>query len=358
MVASPEKPAMEIPASIEDVTPTWVSAATGWSVTSVQPELIGVGIGVSSAVYRLHLQGDGVPATVVAKLPALDPAAVFTSTVLRMYIREVRFFEELAAQCPVRVPAFHGGVVDEETSGFCVLMEDMGQLRVVDQVIGMSPDDAAHAVDELAAWHAQWWGRGDELAAAGITVSLGDPIYPAVLPMVFGEGWAKVTAEMDVPDTIQRVGGQRFSDAMARLLQELSTGPNTMVHGDFRADNMLFADDGSIVLLDFQLIGSGSGAYDLAYFVTQSLDADVAAEHERYLFDRWTAGLRSGGVPESDLDRLWDDYRRAALFCLVYPIVASRGMDLADPRQHDLVQCMNTRFVRAVDQLRLDDLLG
>jgi hypothetical protein len=358
MVASPEQPAREIPASIEEVTPEWLSAATGWSVTAVASEIIGVGIGVSSAVYRLHLQGEGVPATVVAKLPALDPAATFTSTVLRMYIREVRFFEELAAQCPVRVPAYHGGAVDEETSGFCVLMEDMGRMRVVDQVAGMSPDDAAHAVDELAAWHAQWWGRGDELADAGITVSLRDPIYPAILPMVFGEGWEKVTGEMDVPETIQRVGGQRFSDAMAGLLEELSSGPNTVVHGDFRADNMLFADDGSIVLLDFQLIGSGSGAYDLAYFVTQSLDAEVAAQHERSLFDRWVDGLRTGGVPEGDLDRLWDDYRRAALFCLVYPIVASRGMDLTDPRQHDLVHCMNTRFVRAVEQLQLDDLLG
>ena len=349
-----------IPASIDEVTPAWLSEVMRADVTSVETEQIGVGIGVSSALYRVRLTGPESqtrPETVVVKLPALDEAAVFTSTILRMYIREVGFFDELASASPIRVPERYHAEVDEETSRFVVVMEDMGRMRIVDQVQGMAVEDAEHAVDELAAWHAQWWGRGDELAEQGITVSLGDPIYPAILPMVWAEGWDKVSAEIDLPEAIERVGGQRFSDAMAGILRDLSQGPNTMIHGDFRADNMLFADDGSIVLLDFQLIGSGSAAYDLAYFVTQSLDASVAAEHERALFDRWIAGLRGAGVAGSDVAHLWDDYRKAALFCLVYPVVASRGMDLDDPRQRGLVECMNTRFARAVDQLELDALL-
>ena len=86
-----------IPCSIEDVTPGWLSAAMGLPVTAARIEQFAVGIGVSSALYRVHLEGEGVPATVVVKLKALDPAAVFTSSVLRMYIREARFFQELAA---------------------------------------------------------------------------------------------------------------------------------------------------------------------------------------------------------------------------------------------------------------------
>ncbi|HYD10170.1 MAG TPA: hypothetical protein VEA78_08710, partial [Acidimicrobiales bacterium] len=67
--------------------------------------------------------------------------------------------------------------------------------------------------------------------------------------------------------------------------------------------------------------------------------------------------LRAGGVPAGDLERMWEDHRRAALFCLVYPIVASRGMDLDDPRQRGLIDCMNGRFSRAVDELGLEDVL-
>lgn len=349
-----------IPASIDDVTPAWLGEVMGHDITSIDVEQIGVGVGVSSALYRVALTGPEStdrPETVVVKLPALDEAAVFTSTMLRMYIREVGFFEELASRSPIRVPERYHAEVDQETSRFVLVMEDMGGNRTVDQLAGMDIADAEVAVDALADWHATWWRGADALAEAGMVVSLGDPIYPAVLPLVFGEGWEKVTTQLQVSDAIERVGGQRFSDAIAGLLADLNREPRTMTHGDYRADNILFQPNGQPVLLDFQLIGSGSGAYDLAYFVTQSLDPEVASVHERALFDRWVARLEAQGVPAADLSRMWDDYRTAALFCLVYPIVASRGMDLDDPRQRGLIECMNGRITRAVDELSLADLL-
>jgi hypothetical protein len=346
----------EIPASIDDVTAAWLTEVTGFSVETIAIEQIGAGIGVSSALYRVALTGENCPASVVVKLPALDEAAVFTSTILRMYIREVAFFNELAGESPVRVPASYYAAVDEETSRFVVVMEDMGAMRIVDQTEGMTVGDAERAVDALAQWHATWWGKGDDLAARGLTVSLGDPIYPAVLPMVFDEGWQKVTGAMDVAPAIQRVG-PGWTAAMPGLLADLSRGPNTMTHGDYRGDNLLFDTDGSVVLLDFQLIGTAVGAYDLAYLVTQSLEADVASANERALFDRWLTGLRAAGVADGDLAAAWEDYRKAALFCLVYPIVASRGMDLNEPRQRVLIDKMNSRFARAVDELDLTALV-
>ncbi len=346
----------DIPESIESVTATWLAEATGLAVDAITVSQIGEGIGVSSALYRVDLEGTDCPESVVVKLPALDEAAVFTSTILRMYIREVNFFTELAAQSPVRVPQHYYAAVDEETSRFAVVMEDMGAMRLVDQVEGMSVADAERAVDALAQWHATWWGKADALAARGVTVSLGDPIYPAILPMVFDEGWQKVTGEMEVAPAIRRVGG-RFVAAIPKLLTTLSQGPNTVLHGDYRGDNIMFDSDDAAVLLDFQLIGTGSGSYDLAYLVTQSLEPELAAANERALFDRWTDGLRAAGVAADDLARAWEDYRTAALFCLVYPIVASRGMDLSDQRQHDLVDTMNNRLARAVNELNLADLL-
>jgi len=345
-----------IPATIDDVTADWLREATGLDVQAVEIEQIGVGVGVSSALYRARLTGTGCPATVVVKLPALDEAAVFTSTMFVMYLREVRFFAELAHRVSMRVPACHHAAGDDATSQFVVVMEDLGGLRCVDQTVGMAVEDAERAVSELAAWHALWWRKADELVGAGIAVCLSDPIYPAVLPMVFGEGWDKLAAADLLPSAIEAIG-PRFGPAMAGLLTDLATDPTTMIHGDFRADNLLFAPDGSVALVDFQLTGRGSGAYDLAYFVTQSLEVDVAAANERALFDRWIAALQVGGVPEADLGRMWEDYRKAALFCLVYPVVASRGMDLSDPRQRDLVVSMLRRFDRAVEELDLADLL-
>ena len=346
-----------IPGAIEEVTAAWLAEVTGLPVTSFEAQQIGVGIGVSSSVYRLVLEGAGCPPSVVVKLPALDEAAVFTSSVLRMYIREVRFFEQLADRSPIRVPGCHHAAVDEATSRFVVVMEDLSDLRAVDQLAGMAPPDAERAVDALAAWHATWWGQAEPLAEAGVTVHLADPIYPAVVPMVFDEGWEKITgAGIDVPAAIRAVQ-PGFNAALPGLLAHLAEAPTTVIHGDYRADNLVFCPDGTVAAFDFQLIGTGSGAYDLAYFVTQSIEPADAGAQEQALFERWTAGLVAAGVPQPDLDGLWEAYRHAALFCLVYPVVASRGMDLDDPRQRRLVECMLQRFGRAVDELRLAELV-
>lgn len=345
-----------IPTKVEDVTPAWLSEATGLDVETFELDQIGVGIGVSSALYRARLVGPDCPASVVVKLPALDDAAVFTSTMLRMYLREAGFFHELAAQAPIRVPACLHASVDAETSEFVLVLEDFGGLRAVDQVKGMQVADAEQAVDGLAAWHATWWRGADELMAAGLTVGLGDEIYKAVLPTVFAEGWEKLGTELGIPSSVQAVG-PRWTAAMPGLLDRLAETPTTMIHGDYRADNLFFEDDGTVAAVDFQLIGTGRGAYDLAYFITQSLDGPDASQHERPLFDRWVVGLEGADVPAQDLATAWDDYRAAALFCLVYPVVAWRGMDANDPRQCQLATTMLQRFDRAVAELDLTELL-
>ena len=258
-----------IPSSIADIDASWMAAAVGQPITGVNHEQIGEGVGVSSAVYRSTLEGGDLD-SVVVKLPALAEEAVFTSTVLRMYIREVRFFENLAHQSPIRVPAGYHGAVDLETSQFVQVMEDMGSMRMVDQNEGMNIDDAQRAVDELAAWHATFWRKADAPVDRGDVVCLSDPVYPAVLPMVFAEGWEKVNNAMDVDPVIASVG-PGWVDWMPSALERLSGAPNTITHGDYRADNILFDDEGNVVLLDFQLTGRGSASYDLAYFVTQSL---------------------------------------------------------------------------------------
>ena len=346
----------DIPGSIEDVDAEWLASCTGLSVSSVEVEQIGVGIGVSSAVYRLRLQGEGVPETLVLKLRALDEAAVFTSSVLRMYEREVKFFDELATQSPIRVPrGFHGAVSDDGAT-YALVMEDMGGHRQVDQNEGMTLADAERSVDELAAYHATFWRRAQPYVDSGAALSLRDEVYPAVLPMAFAEGWEKLQAGMDITPAIGAVA-RRWTEEMPSMLNRLCTEPTTVIHGDYRADNIFFDEDGGVVLLDFQLTGMGSGSSDLAYFVVQSLDAEVASTAERDLFDRYVDGLRTAGVAAEDTERLWDDYRLAALFCLVYPVVASRGMDLGDPRQFELLDKLNTRFARALEELALAELL-
>ena len=228
--------------------------------------------------------------------------------------------------------------------------------RIIDQTLGIGIEDARRAVDALAKIHAKWWGKADGLAADGTTIAFSDPIYPAVLPFVFAEGWEKVKKELDLSESMLKIG-EKFAPEIGNLMSSLMAGPTTLAHGDFRADNMMFTKDNDFILYDFQLIGTGSGAYDLAYFVTQSLTAQDASKYEGELFERWLEGLRSNGVTDIDRERLWLQYRGTALFCLVYPVVASRGMDLNEPRSRALVETMNSRFERAFNELDLAKLI-
>lgn len=348
---------MSIPKHPDDLTPAWFAEHLGWEVEHVDMHEIGAGIGVISAVYRARLTGKDVPESVVVKLTAIDPAAAFTGTVLRMYSREVAFFNGLVDDVPVRVPAGYYGAVSDDGAEFVVVIEDLAGNRMLDQTEVMADADAERAIDTLAVWHANWWNRVEGMCESGVAVALTDPMYPAMLPGLFDEGWAKLNASHHCvpPEPLQPVG-PGFGASIGAMLASLGEGPLTLLHGDFRTDNMMFDDDDQLLLMDFQLIGVGSASYDLAYFIGSCLDVD--AERERALFDRWVAALIANGVPESDVGGLWEDYRVAAVFCLVYPVVASRGMDLDVPREAALANAMMSRQARGAVDLDWLDVLS
>ena len=155
-----------IPDGIGEIDDDWLSLAMGSPVRVAGIEDIGTGVGMIGALYRATLEGDG-PGSVVVKLPGLDETARFTAAILRLNIREVGFYRELAAESPIRVPSCHFGAVDADTHQFVLVLEDVGSCRAVDQIEGMGHADAEQAVDELARWHAHWVGRGRPDRGAG-----------------------------------------------------------------------------------------------------------------------------------------------------------------------------------------------
>ena len=97
--------------------------------------------------------------------------------------------------------------------------------------------------------------------------------------------------------------------------------PWTVVHGDFRADNLLFGG-GRVVVVDWQTVGLGPGASDLSYLLGASLTPDARREHEGDLVDRYVDGLVAQGVA-IDRDGVWQQYRRYSFGGLIMAIVAS-----------------------------------
>ena len=139
------------PTTSAALTPEWLSSALGTTVTGIEIEPIGVGVGLVCDLVRVHLrhEGDG-PDTLIAKFPSAFEANRFVALVLQMYGRETRFYRELAKDTPLSSPRCHAVEHDAEADEFVLLLEDLAGARVVDQIAGIGRADAELAIDELA----------------------------------------------------------------------------------------------------------------------------------------------------------------------------------------------------------------
>jgi aminoglycoside phosphotransferase (APT) family kinase protein len=67
------------------------------------------------------------------------------------------------------------------------------------------------------------------------------------------------------------------------VLAQLRSGPPTLVHNDFRLDNIIFRPDGTPVILDWQVPAIGRGTHDLAFLLAGSMDYDLLKDSWRPL---------------------------------------------------------------------------
>jgi aminoglycoside phosphotransferase (APT) family kinase protein len=127
-----------------------------------------------------------------------------------------------------------------------------------------------------------------------------------------------------------------------------------VVHGDFRADNLLFGLD-RVVVVDWQTVGLGPPASDLAYLLGTSLEPSLRRQHEAELVDRYVAGLRAQGV-DADRAELWHGYRRSAYGGLLMAVIASALVHRTE-RGDDMFLAMADRSAEQARDLDSESLL-
>jgi aminoglycoside/choline kinase family phosphotransferase len=271
----------------------------------------------------------------------------------RFYEREVRFYEEAADRTPLRTPARYASAYDEGGSGdFVLLMEDLGGRTVHDQLAGCPGDDAKRDLEALARHHAAWWQK-PELASMPWAVRVADPPNPQALVPALRQSWPIIEsqfAHLLRGPMIQ--AAERLPDVVVSLMERLSEPPVTLLHGDHRLDNLFFAPD-DVAALDWQITGTGRGAYDVAYFLSQSLVPELRKELEHDLVRAYHDTLVAAGVQGYPFEACWEDYRLATLFVSVYPLNAG-SVDLVNERAVELFSAMLDRSVSAI--LELDAL--
>ena len=341
-----------------DITPQWVEGVLrgsgnledGVSVTGVATERIGEGVGILSILQRITPSYSGQtakgPKSFVVKYPTDDATQRFTADALALYIRELIFYRDCAPDAPFRTAKCFAQAIAGDNSDFTIAMEDIGHMRALNQLDGISLDESRVLLEKLADFHAMWWGSPKLSAYEATFQPLANPTYNAVLPMLWTGGWPNVEqyAGHLLPDSVREIGGI-WAGKVSWMLDNLMT-PTTMCHGDYRADNIMFDGDKPAVI-DFQLIGTGSGIYDVGYYISQSIATDVRRGHDRELLEVYLKRLESHGI-EVDRDEAWRQYLICICFCVTYGVTTFGGFADQNERGQQLLQDMLLRALNCV----------
>ncbi|WP_428630780.1 phosphotransferase family protein [Sphingopyxis sp.] len=346
---------MSFPTSPDAINADWLGDVLGQPGQLKDFTAAKVGTGQMCDSYRMTLDWhDGVdaPTTVIVKCPSHDEASRNIAKLTGTYVKEVSWYRELAAASGVAAPQCHHYAIADDEVDFILILSDLAPARQGDQLAGIGLTGLVPCIEAAAKLHAHLWNDPQLAQIPWLARDNGDLIR-AVFPQLY-LGFRERYATRLAPELLE-VGAGIVDRLDAYLAREPSV--RTIVHGDLRIDNIMFTPDGAACwLVDWQTLGRGSGAADLAYLVGTSIaDPFERAAADRPAFDHWIAALKAGGI-DPDPIALWDDYRVGALSGYFMAVFASMNVERTD-RGDEMFAVMAERPARQALALRSLELL-
>ena len=351
-----------IPASPEQVTAPWLAAvlrAGGHRADIDSVAVSAIGTGQTGATYRVAVRyrtaDAGLPESFVVKLPAQDDAV--RDRVALSYRSEHAFYTEVADTVAVPLPRCYHCAIADDGAQFVLLLADMAPAIQGDQILGCTVAEARLAATALAGLHGPRWCDPAWLDFAGTVMPRPDEAG--------ARGLGDIT-KMAAQITIEKLG-PRMSEAdretvleSAELIADwLLHSPDrfSLLHGDYRIDNLLFDPDRTrVTAVDWQTLAVGLPARDLAYFIATSLHPAERAAHERDLVGAYHQALVDHGVTGYDAETCWQDYR---LGMLQVPLISTLGFAFSTEtdRGADMMLAMLQRGGQAIRDLGTFDMI-
>jgi hypothetical protein len=354
---------MSIPRYPGDVTPGWLSAVLserGTPVDVAEVDVVAIGTGQTGATYRVTARyttdPGGLPGTFVIKLPAQDDTVRDRVTI--GYRSECAFYTTVADRVRVPTPQCFYCEITEDAMDYALLLADQAPAVQGDQIAGCGEQEARLAVVALAGLHGPSWRDPAYLDCAAIAFGRPDEASAKGLGEV-----AKMSADITLEKLGERMSAgdrETFTTTMGSVTPWLLAEYDrfALLHGDYRLDNMLFDPDRTRVsVVDWQTLGVGLPARDLAYFTATSLDSQLRSAIEKDLVDEYYRALLGYGVTNYDPETCWRDYRLGVPQAL---LISALGFAFAaaTERGDDMVLVMLRRGCQAIRDLGTLELIG
>lgn len=305
------RPTPDVLADPADLTPAWLtealaSAGVDAVVSGVRREAVGTGqMAHNERLFLEYSRNDaGLPPTLVGKFPS--PSEESRASGARGgYLAETRFYTDLAADLAIEVPACHYGAIAADETTFTLLLEDLAPKRQGDQIRGASDDEIEAAVRNLAGLHAPRWDDASLRDLDWMVAGIGEEYvtYIEMATPVFLERYRDRLSAPDV-ETLER-----FAASVKNWVERRPSTP-TLVHGDYRLDNLMFERTGEgvrVAAVDWQTLSVACGGQDLAYLLGNSSAASQRRAHEDRMLEAYREEMARHDV-ELSADRVRDDY--------------------------------------------------
>jgi hypothetical protein len=256
-----------------------------------------IGDSVRFELDYVRAGADG-PASLVGKFPAAGDESRQTGVRLGNYIREVRFYQQLAPTAQIHTPRCYFTDVDEATSEFVLMMEDLAPAEQGDQLRGVSLEQARLGVIEAAKLHASHWddaGLDDLPWVSGSKAAPPSAATNETVAMLWRGFKQRYDGRLQ-PHWVE--AGERLTARFGQIATQ-HDGPRCLTHNDFRPDNMMFASASGghpLTVLDWQSFAYGAGPTDVAYFLAGALPPDVRRANEPALLALYLDTLTAHGV--------------------------------------------------------------
>jgi hypothetical protein len=300
-------------------------------------------------------EGDvaSAPKTIVGKFPS--PSAESRAAGARGgYRAETLFYIELARDLEIRTPKCLYGAISEDDTTFTLLLEDLAPAEQGDQIGGATDAQIEAAVRNLAGLHAPRWCDPKLAEIDWITKEMSDEyaLYIEMGTPVFIERYADRLSEADAETLRQFASGVRRW--MERRPPEL-----TLVHGDYRLDNLMFdevAGSVSVTTVDWQTLSVGCGGQDLAYLLGNSSPPQRRRAHEMHMLEVYREAMAAQGI-ERSLEEIQADYRYGSFQGPSITMLGSLSVGQTD-RGDDMFMAMAHRSTAQIRDLNALELIA
>lgn len=342
---------IRLPTSIEEIDSSWIETALRQRFRDVRVTSMVIGTVIHATGTKLRMMLDyndaghaqGLPATMWFK----GGYEGHSDHVRTSHARESLFYNDIQPLGLINAPQCYFAGVDPVTGFGVQLIEDLLARNATfgDARRPIKAAIAAQAIEQLARLHAYRWNSPDLASLGPVGGSLAtDGI---VLRIMRDGAWERA---MDAPAARLMPRALLTYEAAAAGMERLwaldrQSSTLCMVHGDPHPGNLFFDHGGRPGFLDYQRFMQSDWGHDLSYFMIGAMDVDECAENEQDLLRHYLDVLAEQGVEPPDWAAAWLNYRRHAMYGLVWNVVPPAMQPV------DFCEALSVRFNAAAERL-------